>query len=75
MRLLKLSKAEWSELIAGWIEGFITTALIMTLVMMTLGIELYVAMIPVILMVCTGVAATVICLAIIFGRRHKHEKH
>lgn len=75
MRLLKLSKAEWSELIAGWIEGFITTALIMTLVMMTLGIELYVAMIPVILMVCTGVAATVICLAVIFGRRNKHEKH
>lgn len=75
MRLLKLSKAEWSELIAGWIEGFITTALILTLVMLALGIELYVAMIPVILMICTGVAAAVICLAVIFGRRHKHEKH
>lgn len=75
MRLLKLSKAEWSELIAGWIEGFITTALILTLVMLALGIELYIAMIPVILMICTGVAAAVICLAVIFGRRHKHERH
>lgn len=75
MRLLKLSKTEWSELIAGWIEGFITTALILTLVMLALGIELYVAMIPVILMICTGVAAAVICLAVIFGRRYKHEKH
>lgn len=75
MKVLKLSKAEWSELIAGWIEGFITTALILTLIMLALGIELYVAMIPVILMICTGVAAAVICLAVIFGRRHKHERH
>ena len=75
MRILKLSKAEWSELVAGWIEGFVTTAVILTLVMMALGIELFVALIPVILMVCTGVAATVICLAVIFGRRYKHEQH
>lgn len=65
----KLSKAEWSELIAGWIEGFVTTAVVLTLVMLALGIRLFVALIPIIIMISTGIAAAVVCLAVIFGRK------
>lgn len=74
MKILNLSKAEWSELIAGWVEGFVTTAVVLTLLMLALGIEAYVALIPIIIAVCTGISGVVICLAVIFGRRMKNNE-
>ena len=58
-----------SDLIAGFIEGAVTTAVLLTLVMLIFGVEIFIALIPVmVLLTLTGVSL-VIGLAIIFCRK------
>lgn len=57
------------EVIAGMIESAIVTSVIMLLMLMALGLEAFVALIPAILLFATGVAGVVLGFTLIFYRK------
>lgn len=66
---MKLTKGQRSELIAGMIEGAVTTAVIMVIFMMAIGVEAFVCLIPAIVLFTMGAAGIALGFTLIVYRK------
>lgn len=66
---MKLTKRQKSELIAGMIEGAVTTAVVMVIFMMAMGIKAFVCLIPAIVLFVMGAAGIALGVTLIIYRK------
>ncbi len=55
-----------SEILSSMVEGFITSAVIMVIFLVAMGIEAFVAFIPALVMFSTGIAGVVVGITMIY---------
>lgn len=66
---MKLTKGQKSELVSGMIEGAVTSAVIMVIFMMAIGVKAFVCLIPAIVLFAIGAASVIIGFTLIVYRR------
>lgn len=64
-----------SEIISSMIEGFITSAVIMVIFLLAMGVKAFVAFIPALVMFSTGIAGVVVGASMIcYGKVVKKDE-
>lgn len=66
---MKLTKGQKSELIAGMIEGAVTTAVVMVIFMLAIGVKAFVCLIPAIVLFVMGTAGIALGVTLIIYRK------
>ena len=64
-----MKKKDLSDLAAGFVEGMVTTAVILSIVMMLFGVRLFIALIPILIVIAIIGVAIAIFLSFIFCGR------